>query len=66
MVAGWPLIAYLSATEGPETDNANGDPMVITRYLFKPTAAEGLTRFNDNKRLHIFVVDVASRAGLAS
>ena len=35
--------------------------MVITRYLFKPTAAEGLTRFNDNKRLHIFVVDVATR-----
>ena len=55
-------LAYLSATEGPETDNANGDPMVITRYLFKPTATEGLTRFNDNKRLHIFVVDVASRA----
>ena len=55
-------LAYVSATEGPETDNANGDPMVITRYLFKPTAAEGLTRFNDNKRLHIFVVDVASRA----
>ena len=55
-------LAFLSATDGPETDNANGDPMVITRYLFKPTAAEGLTRFNDNKRLHIFVVDVASRA----
>ena len=23
--------------------------MVITRYLYKPTASEGLTRFNDNK-----------------
>jgi dipeptidyl aminopeptidase/acylaminoacyl peptidase len=54
-------LAFVSATEGPETDDANGDPMVITRYLFKPTATEGLTRFNDNKRLHIFVVDVATR-----
>jgi len=55
-------LAFLSATDGPETDDANGDPMVITRYLFKPTAAEGLTRFNDNKRLHVFVADVATRA----
>lgn len=54
-------IAYVSATPGPETDDANGDPMVITRYLYKPTATEGLTRFNDNKRLHLFVVDVATR-----
>jgi dipeptidyl aminopeptidase/acylaminoacyl peptidase len=54
-------LAFISATPGPETENANGDPMVITRYLYKPTAAEGLTRFNDNRRLHIFIVDVASR-----
>jgi len=54
-------VAFISATAGPETENANGDPMVITRYLYKPTASEGLTRFNDNRRLHIFVVDVASR-----
>ena len=53
-------IAFISATEGPEAD-ANGDPMVITRYLYKPTASEGLTRFNDNRRLHIFVVDVATK-----
>ena len=53
-------IAYVSATSGPEAD-ANGDPMVITRYLYKPTAGEGLTRFNDNRRLHIFVVNVATR-----
>ncbi len=55
------FLAYVSATPGPETDDANGDPMVITRYLYKPTATEGLTRFNDNKRLHLFVVDVATR-----
>lgn len=54
-------LAFVSATPGPEAD-ANGDPMVITRYLYKPTASEGLTRFNDNRRLHIFTVDVASRA----
>ncbi len=52
-------IAFVSSTPGPEAD-ANGDPMVITRYLYKPTATEGLTRFNDNRRLHIFVADVAT------
>ena len=36
--------------------------MVITRYLYKPTASEGLTRFNDNRRIHIFVADVASKS----
>jgi dipeptidyl aminopeptidase/acylaminoacyl peptidase len=53
-------IAYVAATPGPETGDASGDPVVITRYLYKPTAGEGDTRFNDNKRLHIFVLDVAS------
>jgi len=54
-------IAFVSATPGPETADASGDPMVITRYLYKPTASEGLTRFNDNRRLHLFVVDLASK-----
>ena len=54
-------IAFVSASAGPEPD-ANGDPMVITRYLYKPTASEGLTRFNDNRRLHIYVVDLATKA----
>ena len=53
-------IAFVNATPGPETADANGDPTVITRYLYKPDAAEGTTRFNDNRRLHLFVVDVAS------
>lgn len=53
-------IAFISATPGPEAD-ANGDPMVITRYLYKPTASEGLTRFNDNRRLHIFIADLATK-----
>ncbi len=54
-------IAFVSATPGPETQAANGDPMVITRYLYKPTAGEGMTHFNDNRRLHIFTVEVASK-----
>lgn len=53
-------IAYTSTAPGPEAD-ANGDPMVITRYAYKPTASEGLTRFSDNRRTHIYIVDVASR-----
>jgi dipeptidyl aminopeptidase/acylaminoacyl peptidase len=53
-------IAFVSAVPGPETADATGDPMVITRYLYKPDADEGMTRFNDNRRLHIFVLDVAS------
>ena len=54
-------IAFVSATPGPETAEASGDPMVITRYLYKPTAGEGGTRFNDNRRLHLFVVEIATR-----
>ena len=51
------LIAYVSAQPGPETAEASGDPIVITRYLYKPTATEGNSHFNDNKRLHIFLID---------
>lgn len=54
-------LAFVSATPGPEHADANGDPMVITRYLYKPTAGEGLTRFNDNRRTHVFVADVGTR-----
>ena len=53
-------IAFVSSTPGPETADATGDPVVITRYLYKPDASEGMTHFNDNRRLHLFVVDVAS------
>jgi dipeptidyl aminopeptidase/acylaminoacyl peptidase len=51
-------IAFVHALPGPETEDATGDPVVITRYLYKPTAREGLTRFNDNKRIHVFVIGV--------
>jgi dipeptidyl aminopeptidase/acylaminoacyl peptidase len=53
-------LAFVSSVPGPESADAGGDPMVITRYLYKPDAAEGMTHFNDNRRLHLFVVDVAS------
>lgn len=52
-------IAFVSAVPGPETADASGDPVVITRYLYKPNDEEGNTRFNDNKRLHLFLVDAA-------
>jgi dipeptidyl aminopeptidase/acylaminoacyl peptidase len=55
-------IAFVSSKPGPETEEASGDPVVITRYLYKPTAGEGHTRFNDNKRLHIFAVTIATKA----
>ena len=54
-------LAFISSTPGPEAAEAAGDPMVITRYLYKPDAGEGMTRFNDNQRLHIFVVDVSTK-----
>ncbi len=53
-------VAFVSSTPGPETAAASGDPMVITRYLYKPDHAEGNTRFNDNRRTHIFVADMAA------
>ena len=53
-------IAFVASTPGPETADATGDPVVITRYLYKPDASEGMTHFNDNRRLHLFVADVAS------
>jgi dipeptidyl aminopeptidase/acylaminoacyl peptidase len=33
---------------------------VITRYLYKPDYVEGNTRFNDNRRRHIFIADVTA------
>jgi dipeptidyl aminopeptidase/acylaminoacyl peptidase len=53
-------IAFISSTPDDRAAEAGGDPMVITRYLYKPDYGEGLTRFNDNQRLHIFVVDITS------
>lgn len=54
-------IAFVSAKPGPEAQDAAGDPMVITRYLYKPTASEGMTHFNDNRRLHLFVLTLSTK-----
>ena len=54
-------IAFVSSTPDSRAAEASGDPMVITRYLYKPDAGEGMTRVNDNQRLHIFVVDAATK-----
>jgi dipeptidyl aminopeptidase/acylaminoacyl peptidase len=54
-------IAFISSTPDERAAEASGDPIVITRYLYKPDAGEGMTRFNDNQRLHIFVIDVVTK-----
>ncbi len=54
-------LAFVSSTPDDRAAEASGDPMVITRYLYKPDSGEGMTRFNDNQRLHIFMVDVATK-----
>jgi dipeptidyl aminopeptidase/acylaminoacyl peptidase len=54
-------IAFVSSTPGPETTDAIGDPIVITRYLYKPDFVEGLSHFNDNRRLHIFLADISTK-----
>jgi dipeptidyl aminopeptidase/acylaminoacyl peptidase len=53
-------LAIVNAVPGPETQAATGDPIVITRYLYKPDHSEGESHFNDNRRLHIFLVDAVS------
>jgi len=51
-------LAFVSAMPGPEPD-MNGDPIVITRYWFRPATSAG-GRFSDNRRLHIFLAELAS------
>jgi dipeptidyl aminopeptidase/acylaminoacyl peptidase len=55
---GLPVEAYITMPLNRAPNHTY--PMVITRYSYKPTASEGLTRFDDNKRLHIFVADLAT------
>ncbi len=54
-------LAYVSAMPGPNADAAEGDPVVITRYLFKPPVSAASARFNDNRRLQLFMVDLVTR-----
>ena len=43
-------LAFVCGTPGPQSEKASGDPVVITRYLYKPDLEEGKDRFNDNQR----------------
>jgi dipeptidyl aminopeptidase/acylaminoacyl peptidase len=53
-------LVFVSSTPGPETAAATGDPLVFTRYLYKPTASEGVAPFSDNRRTHLFIADLAN------
>ena len=52
-------IAFVSAVPSTEPD-IDGDPIVISRYWYRP-ATSYPARFNDNRRLHLFIVDVAAK-----
>jgi len=52
-------IAFVSAVPSTEPE-MNGDPIVIGRYWYRP-ATSYPARFNDNRRLHLFIVDAASK-----
>jgi dipeptidyl aminopeptidase/acylaminoacyl peptidase len=52
-------IAFVSATPGPEPA-MEADPIVITRYWYRPASGFG-GRFSDNRRLHLFVADGATK-----
>jgi len=54
-------VAFINTVPGPETAEATGDPMVFTRYLYHATAEEGFTHYNDNRRLHISIADIATK-----
>jgi dipeptidyl aminopeptidase/acylaminoacyl peptidase len=58
--SGSSRLAYVSAMPGPEGD-LSGDPAVITRYAYKPATGDASSRFNDNRRLQLFMVDLVSR-----
>lgn len=59
--SGSSRLAYVTGMPGPEGDAGSGDPSVITRYLYKPPTGEGPSRYNDNRRLQLFMVDLVTR-----
>lgn len=56
-------IAFVAATPGPEAaeEGEGGEPIVIRRYLYRNPGSDGVSYFNDNRRLHVFTVDIESR-----
>jgi dipeptidyl aminopeptidase/acylaminoacyl peptidase len=53
-------VAFVSATPGPEPGDPSADPVIITRYLYKPATSEPAAPFDDNRRLHVFVAEIGS------
>ncbi len=54
-------IAFIRAIPGIQPDDSTGDPGVVTHYLYRPTTGTGALGFNDNRRLELFVVDIATK-----
>lgn len=53
-------IAYVSGQPGPEPPVSGVDPIVIQSYFYKAGDQDVTSRFNNNNRLHIFVIDIES------
>jgi len=54
-------IAFIRAIPGIEPDDSASDPGVASHYLYRPTTGSGSSRFNDNRRLELFVVDLETK-----
>jgi len=57
-------VAFSSAAPEPEpaASGGAGEPIVVRRYLYKTASGSGDGYFNDNRRLHLFIVDLATGA----
>lgn len=53
-------LVFVSAVAPADDEAPSTDPVVITRYLYKPTAATGDTRRADHRRLHLHVADLST------
>ncbi len=54
-------IAFIRAIPGINADDSASDPGVASHFLYRPTIGSGATQFNDNRRLELFVVDLATK-----
>ncbi len=54
-------VAFIRAIPGVYPDDSASDPGVASHYLYRPTVGSGATRFNDNRRLELFVADPGTK-----
>jgi dipeptidyl aminopeptidase/acylaminoacyl peptidase len=54
-------IAFIRAIPGIYRDDTTSDPGVASHSLYRPTTGAGVSRFNDNRRLELFVVDLDTK-----